>query len=122
MSGRRNRVLLVGDEYVLMSDIARILRRCDFDVAGPITFSATEAFLREAAPVDGVVIDVNLHQPQLEPLAMHLRAQGVPMLFVAPLGIARVPPALADVPVWGDAFDHESITPHLEALIAQGGR
>ncbi|MFG1398264.1 response regulator [Roseixanthobacter pseudopolyaromaticivorans] len=118
MNGLRHRVLLIGDEYVLSSDIAGILRRHGFDVIGPLTFAAAQDFLRDGLHADCAVVDIHLHQPLLEPIAGHLRAANVPMLFAATLGIARVPPSLADVPVWGDAFDHESITSHLRALLA----
>ncbi|HQS08205.1 MAG TPA: hypothetical protein PLK13_05210 [Xanthobacteraceae bacterium] len=117
LSELRHRVLLIGDEYVLSSDIAAILRRHAFDVIGPLTFAAAQNFIRDGSHADCAVIDIHLHQPLLEPVAVHLRAEKVPLLFVATLGVARVPPSLADIPVWGDAFDHESITGPLHALL-----
>ncbi|MFG1425252.1 response regulator [Roseixanthobacter glucoisosaccharinicivorans] len=119
LNGLRHRVLLIGDEYVLSSDIAAILRRHAFDVIGPLTFAAAEESIRRGLQTDCAVIDIHLHQPLLEPLAAQLRAQKVPLLFVATLGIARVPPSLADIPVWGDAFDHESIIGPLHALLRE---
>ncbi|MFG1420956.1 response regulator [Roseixanthobacter liquoris] len=121
LNGLRHRVLLIGDEYVLSSDIAGILRRHAFHVVGPLTFAAAQELVRDDPQIDCAVIDIHLHQPRLEPIAMRLRALKVPLLFVATLGIAKVPPSLADVPVWGDAFDHASIARHLRALLAGRG-
>jgi CheY-like chemotaxis protein len=75
------RILVVEDEYVLASDLARFLESCGAAVVGPVGSVKEALALVERGPPDAAVLDVNLGADRVYPVADRLIAQGVPIVF-----------------------------------------
>src|SRR5215467_11445803 len=80
LSGRR--VLVVEDEYFLADDIERALKALGARVVGPFgeLVDATQIVDGDVA-IDAAIVDVNLQDEMVFPLARILRARKIPFLF-----------------------------------------
>lgn len=79
MSGKR-RILIVEDEAVIALGLAYAVEDVDSEVVGPVG-SVAEAFvLLDIAAVSGAVLDANLSDGVVTPLALHLLDLGVPFV------------------------------------------
>jgi CheY-like chemotaxis protein len=78
----KRRVLLVEDDYFIVSDLARSFEAEGAEVVGPAaTVADGLALLAEAPNLDGAVLDINLQGEMVFPLADALTARGVPFVF-----------------------------------------
>ena len=77
LTGRR--ILVVEDEYFLADDIGRAFRALGAEIAGPVGHleDALE-ILNDGGILDAAVLDVNIRNEMIFPLARQLRARGVP--------------------------------------------
>ncbi len=75
------RVLVVEDEFFLAAEIEDALTRAGAEVVGPLPDlqSALDQALR--APLDLAVLDINLRDQMVYPVADALTERGVPFLF-----------------------------------------
>src|SRR5215475_4153960 len=76
------RVLVIEDEYFLADDIERTLSAMGARVLGPFgeLKEATDLVDRNVA-IDAAVVDINLRNEMVFPLARILRARKVPFVF-----------------------------------------
>jgi len=75
------RILVVEDEYMLASDIARFLEAHGAAIIGPVgRVRAALDLVAEQQP-DAAVLDVNLHNEPVYPVADALIDRGVPIVF-----------------------------------------
>ena len=116
LSGRR--ILVVEDEYYLADDISRALRSAGADVAGPV------GDLEDALPIlngegvlDGAVLDVNIRNDMVFPLAQELRARQVPFVFTTGYDRVSIAPQFHDVMLWEKPVDVPSMIRGLTGLI-----
>jgi DNA-binding response OmpR family regulator len=79
LAGRR--ILLVEDEYMLASDLAEFLERHGTSVVGPVGSVSEALALVDATPIDAAVLDVNLRDERVYPVADVLIGRGVPIVF-----------------------------------------
>jgi CheY-like chemotaxis protein len=79
----RRRVLLVEDETLIAMDLETTLRRRGCQIVGPVA-TVAEAVQMVAADqrLDGAILDVNLGDEQVFPVADALAERGVPFVFV----------------------------------------
>lgn len=77
------RILLVEDEYLSAMAIEALLLDLGCEVVGPATTvdQALEA-LREA-PLDGVLLDLNLRGERSDPVAAALQDRGIPFIVLS---------------------------------------
>jgi CheY-like chemotaxis protein len=119
LSGRR--VLVVEDEYFLADDICRALRSAGADVAGPVgEIEEALRILHDGSVVDGAVLDVNLRNEMVFPLAQELRTRHLPFVFTTGYDPVSIAPEFQDVPLWEKPIDIASMIRGLGGLI--GGR
>lgn len=89
----KHRILIVEDEAAIALNLAYAVEDVDGEVVGPVG-SVAEAFaLLDLAAVSGAVLDANLTDGVVTPLALHLLDLGVP--FVVHTGTG-MPPDLAE--------------------------
>ena len=118
LQGRR--VLLVEDEFLIASDLVRLLRQQGAEVLGPASSVRAALDLLQTAVQgpDGAVLDVNLRGEMAFPVADALHARGVPFVFATGYTADMIPARYASVPCCEKPFEGPEI---VRALAAQYG-
>jgi len=114
-SRRPARILVVEDEYLLADTLAEALAELGAEVVGPVGHLAEALALVAAAPVDGAVLDINLHGEMVFPLADILTDRGVPYVFATGYGQENIPDRYKGVPTLSKPIDARQMTPLLRA-------
>jgi CheY-like chemotaxis protein len=116
LTGRR--ILVVEDEYFLADDIGRAFRALGAEIAGPVGHleDALE-ILNDGGILDAAVLDVNIRNEMIFPLARQLRARGVPFVFTTGYDKITVGPEFQDVPLWEKPIDVAAMAQKLAAHI-----
>jgi CheY-like chemotaxis protein len=97
---RGRRLLVVEDEYLVAIDLAEALANLGVEVIGPAG-SVDEAlnFVETAgAELDAAVLDINLRDDRVFPVAEVLAARGVPFVFTTGYDAVAIPNAFVDIP------------------------
>jgi len=116
LSGRR--ILVVEDEYFLADDIGRELRACGADVAGPVAdLDDALRILNDGSMVDGAVLDVNVGNAMVFPIARELRTRHVPFVFATGYDQVTLGPEFQNVPLWEKPVDITAMVRGLAELI-----
>lgn len=76
------RVLVVEDNLLLAEVTKILLEDCGCQVVGPAGWLQRGLEMAEHEPLDGALLDINLHGEMSFPIAEMLRARGVPFVFV----------------------------------------
>jgi CheY-like chemotaxis protein len=113
-------VLVVEDEFLIAMDLEQLLRRHGWRVLGPAaTVAAALRLLRGAMP-DVALLDVNLGGELVTPVAVELRARGVPFVLASAydrLGLLR-DAVLAAAPNVGKPTDERRLLAALARAVA----
>jgi CheY-like chemotaxis protein len=94
------RLLVVEDEYLVAADLTASLESLGAEVIGPAA-SVEEALSlldTNGGRLDGAVLDINLHNERVYPVADVLTARGIPFVFTTGYDAAAVPTAYAWAP------------------------
>ncbi len=118
LSGRR--ILVVEDEYFLADDISSMLRSLGADVAGP-TGDINDALriLGDGSVIDGAVLDVNVHNDMVFPVAHELKARHVPFVFTTGYDKVTLGPEFEGVMHWEKPIDIAAMLRGLAGLMEQ---
>jgi DNA-binding LytR/AlgR family response regulator len=106
-----SRFLVVEDEYLIATDLAASLEMLGIEVVGPAG-SVNEALRlleRDGHHLDGAVLDINLRNDRVYPVADVLRSRGVPFVFTTGYDASVVPEAYADVPRCDKPVDEQRL-------------
>lgn len=104
------RVLIVEDNYVVADALKYLIDGYEGSVVAivPTVGRAIEALM--AGDVDIAVLDINLHGTSVVPVTEHLRAGGVPFVFLTGYGEADIlPEHLRDRPRLDKPVDAERL-------------
>jgi CheY-like chemotaxis protein len=116
LSGRR--VLVIEDEYFLADDIAHALKQLGAQIVGPVGELEEAAGVVEGdIAIDAAVLDVNLHNDMVFPLARVLRDRKVPFVFTTGYDRASITPEFQDVRRWEKPVDISAMARDLAVLI-----
>jgi DNA-binding response OmpR family regulator len=85
------RILIAEDEPFIAFDIAHAVEDAGGEVAGPVGSVREGMALLERMPVEAAILDVNLSDRDVTPIANYLRARDIPVIFHTGLGL---PPEL----------------------------
>jgi hypothetical protein len=98
LKGRR--LLIAEDEYMIALDMAEFFKNAGAEVIGPAgsVKDALALVVSEGGRLDGALLDVNLHNDKIYPVAEALSAEGVPFVFTTGYDANSIPQAYADVP------------------------
>lgn len=112
------RIFIVEDEAILLCDLEDIVLLLGFDVAGSAT-SLDQAmdFLASGPEIDLALLDLNLNGEPSDPIADHLLAAGVPVLFVSGYGRRGLAERFADCPVLQKPYDEQTLAAALELTV-----
>ena len=96
LAGRR--VLLVEDEYFIADELQRKFEESGAEVLGPVATVERALDLIASTPqIDGAVLDVNLRDVMVYPVADALQARGVPFVFATGYEKITIPARYAGV-------------------------
>jgi DNA-binding response OmpR family regulator len=110
-------ILVVEDEYFIADEISRELTRAGVNVIGPApTVRDAFALLRSGMRVDAAVLDINLRDEMVYPVAAELRREGVPFVFATGYDAAILPAEFTSVPLWGKPFEPRALALMLRDL------
>jgi len=103
------RVLLVEDEYFVAIEVVKALEAKGITTVGPAR-SVDEALrMIEANPIDAAILDINLHDRPVYPLAEALEARNVPFVFATGYGEQAIPQRFRQVPRFEKPLDLEQL-------------
>jgi CheY-like chemotaxis protein len=96
---RGRRILVVEDEYMIAQEIAEMLAAAGAEALGPVP-SVSDAIQLIASEgwIDGALLDVNLNNEAVWPVADALRARDVPVVLATGYDANVIPPAYAHLP------------------------
>jgi DNA-binding response OmpR family regulator len=116
LTGRR--VLVVEDEYFLADDIVQALTALGARIVGPYgdLDEATHVVDRDIA-IDAAIMDINLRNDMVFPLARLLRSRKVPLMFTTGYDKSSIEPEFQDVQLWGKPLDIKAMTRELTTMI-----
>ncbi len=114
------RVLIVEDEALLAIDLASVLEDAGFEVVGPAT-SVTQALkLVDGPGCDFAILDVNLHDETSEMVAVALRKQGTPFVFLTGISKDHALSWFGDVAILAKPARSETIIDAVQRRISVG--
>jgi CheY-like chemotaxis protein len=108
---KRRRFLVVEDEYLIAADLAAFLEAQGIEVVGPAA-SVNEALAlleSDTDGLDGAVLDVNLQDDRVYPVADVLMSRGVPFVFTTGYDACAIPKPYADVPRCDKPVDEQRL-------------
>jgi CheY-like chemotaxis protein len=93
-------LLVVEDEYLIAADLAVSLESLGVNVIGPAASveEALSLLTNNLHQLDGAVLDINLQNERVYPVADVLTARGVPFVFTTGYDAVAVPSAYASTP------------------------
>lgn len=117
-TGRR--ILIVEDEYFLADDLAKEFARRGADIVGPLG-EVVEAIelLKAGTRIDAALLDINVRNQLIFPLARALRQHRIPFAFTTGYDKGWVDPEFADVPLCEKPFDMAAVANCLIGLMQQ---
>ena len=96
LSGRK--VLVVEDDYFIAQDVCNMLESNGADVLGPVpSVDNALAIIASETEIDAAVLDINLRDVMVFPVADALNARGVPFVFTTGYEKAAIPERFAGV-------------------------
>lgn len=104
-----NRILIVEDEPLVGLDILAGLEGAHAQVEGPIGTLEKAIDIIEHRPLDGALLDANLHGRPVDEVASALTRRNIPFVFVTGHGPAGVPEAFRNVPILSKPFSHQQL-------------
>lgn len=114
------RILIVEDDFLVATGLARHMTRLGFEVLGPFARIEDAYLAREDA--DLAILDFNLGDHSSIDLAHALVERNTPILFVTGYSKLRdLPDALADVPTIQKPFHHGRLERLVNQLLDSAG-
>ncbi len=105
----RSRVLVVEDEALIAMEIAAIVSDAGFAVLGPVSTVQQALALIKNTGCTFAVLDTNLGTETAEPVALQLRAAGIPFVVVSGYSREQQPTGMRDAPLLGKPLDARSL-------------
>jgi len=115
-------VLVVEDEYLIAADLASVLESAGINVIGPAgsVGDALELVSLHGDGLDGAVLDVNLRNERVYPVAQALADLGVPYIFTTGYDAMAIPESFASAPRHQKPVDQTALLRQLSAAVGRG--
>ena len=114
----RPRILVVEDDFLVATLLAEILESAGWQVVGPVAHLAGALDAAVSEDFDAAVLDVNLGDQTVYPVAEVLDARGVPFVFVTAYGREALPRLFCGRPHLGKPFAPRKLIGTVSHLIA----
>lgn len=111
------RILVVEDEALIAALLVDILKELGAEVVGPAATVEQALAIVERETIDAAILDVNLRNVRVDPLADKLRAQGVPLVFTTGYG-KSFSATTKGAPVLDKPYSSESVASALRLCMA----
>ena len=116
------RILVVEDNFLIAEVVCSRLRQFGCETVGPVGFVDKAVALASEAPLEGALLDINLHGELCFPVAATLRERGVPFVFLTGYSEeSLIPPELRDAPRLAKPVDDQALRAALGGFGAAGG-
>src|SRR5689334_12640727 len=109
-------ILIVEDEYLIASDLARSLGREGYAVIGPASSIGRALELIEATPPDAALLDIRLIDEESYPVADKLAATGIPFVFFTSFPREDLPSRFSKRPLVSKLSDFKAVASALSNL------
>ena len=103
------RVLLVEDEALVAMMIQECLAEFGYQVVGPICTASEAAAKAKDGPLEAAVLDINLGDGAVYPIADMLAARGVPFIFVTGYDADSVDARFRKIPILQKPIEREML-------------
>jgi len=110
------RILIVEDNPYIALALEDMLAEHGLVVAGVAGTMDDALLLAASAPLDLALLDVNIGEKKIDPVAEALLARGIPFIFTTGCGRAGLPEAFVDRPIVEKPFYIEEILQALQSL------
>jgi len=118
MSMHGKRILVVEDWLVVAQEIETLLTELGCTVVGAIPrLSAALEYARKE-PLDAAILDVNLNDEEVFPVADELLMRGIPFIFMTGYDEQALPPEFREWPRLEKPFSAEDFTRSLRQAFA----
>jgi CheY-like chemotaxis protein len=117
--GMAQRILIVEDEALVAIMVQDMLEELGFTVVGPAGTVESALALLAATPLDGAVLDCNLGNEKVWPVADVLRDRQVPFVFSTGYGVNGIDARFQGVPVLAKPYDTQNLRVVLKRLLPQ---
>jgi len=109
---------VVEDEFFVADDLVQALTRLGAEVLGPVaTREEALELVATAGLIDLAVLDINLEDEAVFPVADLLSEQGVPFLFATGYDQAAIPAQYQQVLRWEKPFNPQTLAQALPRLL-----
>ena len=113
------RILVVEDEFFLASDLEKRLSSAGAIVVGPApTVQRASTLIDGAEQLDAALLDVNLRDVLVYPVAHELQQRHVPFLFTTGYDQLVVPAEYRDVPRVNKPYEMAEVLERLRGLLS----
>lgn len=103
---RQKAVLIAEDEYIIMTDLADAFRAEGAQVVEACaSVDGAWRFMRSRRPVDVAVLDINLRDDKIYPVADALIARGARIAFITGYDCSTIPARFTGVPCFEKPFE-----------------
>lgn len=120
---RGRRILIVEDEYFLANDIDLALRSYGADIAGPVgDIEDALRLLDGGALFDGAVLDVNIRDEMIFPIARELQARQVPFVFTTGYDKKIIGKEFENVTLWEKPIDVPAMAQALANMLSSSAK
>jgi len=111
------RILIVEDNALIALDLAQALTKAGFEVLGPAASPEQALLIISERGCDAAVVDINLRGETSEPVALQLKALGIPFITLTGYSLSQRPPAFEGVPAFTKPVAPEFIITELSKLV-----
>jgi DNA-binding LytR/AlgR family response regulator len=111
-------VLVVEDEFLLADDLSKMLQAQGAVVIGPVpTIDQANSLLGDALDIDAAILDVNLRDTLVYPVAERLKRLAVPFVFTTGYDQAVIPSEYRHTPRLYKPYDMTDVLVSLVDLL-----
>lgn len=110
------KVLVVEDDYFIADEMRRTLSRSGAEVLGPVaSVDKALALIAASSEIDAAVLDINLRDVMVFPVADALTSRGVPFIFATGYEDMAIPSRYAHVQRYEKPVEADALTQALSA-------
>jgi PAS domain S-box-containing protein len=117
----RSRILVVEDEFLLASVLTNDLAAAGYSVVGPLMSLRPARAASRNERIDLAVLDVNLGEETVYPLADELMQRKMPFVLLTSVNRHDLPPRFRHLPFLTKPYKAPDLLRKIEQLIAHGG-